>query len=113
MQYQIRSGKRTYVRRINFRGNTRTSDDVLRREVRQMEGGVASMADITASKLRLQRLGFFNNVVVETTPVVGTDDQLDVEFAVEEGLTADWSVMVGYADGEGAFGAAQSIKITS
>ena len=103
VQYQIRSGKRTYVRRINFRGNTRTSDDVLRREVRQMEGGVASMADITASKLRLQRLGFFNNVVVETTPVVGTDDQLDVEFAVEEGLTADWSVMVGYADGEGAF----------
>ena len=103
VQYQIRSGKRTYVRRINFRGNTRTSDDVLRREVRQMEGGVASMADITASKLRLQRLGFFNNVVIETTPVVGTDDQLDVEFAVEEGLTADWSVMVGYADGEGAF----------
>ena len=103
VQYQIRSGKRTYVRRINFRGNTRTSDDVLRREVRQMEGGVASMTDITASKLRLQRLGFFNNVVVETTPVVGTDDQLDVEFAVEEGLTADWSVMVGYADGEGAF----------
>jgi outer membrane protein insertion porin family len=103
VQYQIRSGKRTYVRRIDFRGNTRTGDDVLRREMRQMEGAVASMADITASKLRLQRLGFFNNIAVETTPVAGTDDQLDVEFAVEEGLTADWSVMVGYNDGEGPF----------
>ena len=103
VQYQIRSGKRTYVRRINFRGNTRTSDDVLRREMRQMEGGVASMADITASKLRLQRLGFFNNIAVETVPVSGTDDQLDVNFEVEEGLTADWSIMLGYSDGEGAF----------
>jgi outer membrane protein insertion porin family len=103
VQYQIRSGKRTYVRRIDFRGNTRTSDDVLRRELRQMEGTVASMADITTSRLRLQRLGFFNDVAVETTPVAGTDDQLDVEFAVEEGLTADWSLMVGYNDGEGAF----------
>ncbi|MGY8862090.1 MAG: outer membrane protein assembly factor BamA [Pseudomonadales bacterium] len=103
VQYQIRSGKRTYVRRIDFRGNTRTSDDVLRREMRQMEGAVASMADITTSRLRLQRLGFFNDVAVETTPVAGTDDQLDVEFAVEEGLTADWSVMVGYNDGEGPF----------
>ena len=103
VQYQIRSGKRTYVRRIDFRGNTRTGDDVLRREMRQMEGAVASMADITTSKLRLQRLGFFTQVAVETTPVEGTDDQLDVEFAVEEGLTADWSVMLGYSDSEGAF----------
>ncbi len=103
VQYQVRAGKRTYVRRIDFRGNTRTSDEVLRREMRQVEGGVAAMADITASKLRLQRLGFFNNVAVETTPVAGTDDQLDVEFAVEEGLTADWSAVVGYNDGEGPF----------
>jgi len=103
VQYQIRSGKRTYVRRIDFKGNTRTSDDVLRREMRQLEGSVASMADINASKLRLQRLGFFNSVVVDTTQVVGTDDQLDVEFDVEEGLTADWSVMVGYSDAGGAF----------
>jgi outer membrane protein insertion porin family len=103
VQYQIRSGKRTYVRRIDFRGNTRTGDDVLRREMRQMEGAVASMADITTSKLRLQRLGFFTQVAVETIPVEGTDDQLDVEFAVEEGLTADWSVMLGYSDSEGAF----------
>ncbi|WP_443641486.1 outer membrane protein assembly factor BamA [Candidatus Njordibacter sp. Uisw_039] len=103
VQYQIRSGKRTYVRRIDFRGNTRTGDDVLRREMRQMEGTVASMADITTSKLRLQRLGYFTEVAVETTLVDGTDDQLDVEFNVEEGLTADWSLMFGYSDGDGAF----------
>lgn len=103
VKYQIRSGKRTYVRRIAFKGNTRTSDDVLRREMRQIEGGVASMADITTSRLRLQRLGFFNSVVVKTTQVAGTDDQLDIEFDVEEGLTANWSVVAGYSDGEGAF----------
>ena len=103
VQYQIRSGKRTYVRRIDFSGNTRTSDDVLRREIRQIEGGVASMADITASRLRLQRLGFFNSVVAQTNQVAGTDDQLDVEFTVEEGLTADWSIMAGYSDGDGPF----------
>jgi outer membrane protein insertion porin family len=61
------------------------------------------MADITASKLRLQRLGFFNTVNVDTVPVPGTDDQLDVEFEVEEGLTSNFSVTLGYSDGEGAF----------
>jgi len=103
LQFLLRAGKRTYVRRINFNGNTSTSDDVLRREMRQMEGGVASFADINASKLRLQRLGFFTEVNASTKAVAGTDDMLDVDFDVVEGLTADWSVMVGYTDGEGAF----------
>lgn len=103
LQFVMRPGKRTYVRRINFNGNTRTSDEVLRREMRQMEGGVASFADINDSKLRLQRLGFFNEVSVNTKAVPGTDDLLDVEFDVTEGLTANWSVMVGYTDGEGPF----------
>lgn len=103
LQFVMRPGKRTYVRRINFNGNTRTSDEVLRREMLQMEGGVASFADINDSKLRLQRLGFFNQVSVNTKPVPGTDDLLDVEFDVTEGLTANWSVMVGYTDGEGPF----------
>ncbi len=103
LQFLLRAGKRTYVRRINFNGNTSTSDDVLRREMRQMEGGVASFADINASKLRLQRLGFFTEVNASTKAVAGTDDMLDVDFDVVEGLTADWSVMVGYTDGDGAF----------
>ncbi len=103
LQFLMRAGKRTYVRRINFNGNTRTSDDVLRREMRQMEGGVASFSDINASKLRLQRLGYFTEVNANTKPVVGTDDMLDVDYDVVEGLTADWSVMIGYTDGEGAF----------
>ena len=103
LQFLMRSGKRTYVRRINFNGNTRTSDDVLRREMRQMEGGVASFADINASKLRLQRLGYFTEVNANTKAVPGTDDMLDVDYDVVEGLTADWSIMVGYTDGEGPF----------
>jgi outer membrane protein insertion porin family len=103
LQFLIRAGKRTYVRRINFNGNTRTIDDVLRREMRQIEGGVASFAAISASKLRLQRLGYFTDVSVNTKPVAGTDDMLDVEFDVVEGLTADWSLILGYTDGEGPF----------
>ena len=103
LQFLMRAGKRTYVRRINFNGNTRTSDDVLRREMRQMEGGVASFTAINDSKLRLQRLGYFSEVNSKTSPVPGTDDMLDVDYDVVEGLTADWSVMVGYTDGEGAF----------
>jgi outer membrane protein insertion porin family len=103
LQFLMRAGKRTYVRRINFNGNTHTSDDVLRREMRQMEGGVASFAAINASKLRLQRLGYFTEVNANTKPVAGTDDMLDVEFDVVEGLTADWSIMLGYTDGEGPF----------
>jgi outer membrane protein insertion porin family len=103
IKVQIESGKRTYVRRINFRGNTRTSDEVMRREMRQMEGSIASFADIEASKLRLQRLGFFNNVDIKTVPVVGTDDLLDVEVEVVEGLTSNWSISLGYVDGEGPF----------
>ena len=103
LQFLMRAGKRTYVRRINFNGNTRTSDDVLRREMRQMEGGVASFSAINDSKLRLQRLGYFSEVNSKTSPVPGTDDMLDVEYDVVEGLTANWSVMVGYTDGEGAF----------
>ena len=103
LQFLMRSGKRTYVRRINFNGNTRTSDDVLRREMRQMEGGVASFAAVNASKLRLQRLGYFTEVNAHTKAVPGTDDMLDVDYDVVEGLTADWSIMVGYTDGEGPF----------
>ena len=103
LQFSMRAGKRTYVRRINFNGNTRTSDDVLRREMRQMEGGVASFSAINDSKLRLQRLGYFSEVNSKTSPVPGTDDMLDVDYDVVEGLTANWSVMVGYTDGEGPF----------
>ncbi|WP_237065632.1 outer membrane protein assembly factor BamA [Microbulbifer guangxiensis] len=97
----IDPGKRAYVRRINFRGNTRTSDEVLRREMRQMEAASASSARIEQSKVRLERLGYFKEVQVETTEVPGTSDQIDVEYTVEEQPSGTIGGTVGYAQGSG------------
>ncbi|WP_299591953.1 outer membrane protein assembly factor BamA [uncultured Microbulbifer sp.] len=97
----IDPGNRAYVRRINFRGNTRTSDDVLRREMRQMESASASSARIEQSKVRLERLGYFKEVQVETTEVPGTSDQIDVEYTVEEQPSGTIGGTVGYAQGSG------------
>ena len=84
VEFFVDAGKRAYVRRITFTGNELTQDEVMRREVRQMEAGWASTAQIDLSKVRLERLGYFKGVEVETPAVPGTDDQIDVEFAVEE-----------------------------
>jgi len=97
----IDPGKRAYVRRIDFRGNTRTSDEVLRREMRQMESASASSARIEQSKVRLERLGFFKEVQVETTEVPGTSDQIDVEYTVEEQPSGTIGGTVGYAERSG------------
>tara|TARA_R110002072_G_scaffold51389_1_gene137845 strand:- start:31006 stop:33330 length:2325 start_codon:yes stop_codon:yes gene_type:complete len=101
VKFFVDAGKRAYVRRINFRGNTFTQDEVLRREMRQLEGGWASNAYIERSKLRLERLGFFKEVNVETPAVAGTDDQIDVEFTVEEQPSGSISATVGYAQDSG------------
>jgi len=92
--------QRTYVRRIIFKGNKRTHDVVLRREMRQMEGAWASNALIENSKLRLERLGFFKEVESETIPVPTIKDQIDVEFSVEE----EYSGSIGGSLGYGAYG---------
>ncbi|BFM15287.1 outer membrane protein assembly factor BamA [Maricurvus nonylphenolicus] len=94
-------GKRAYVRRIDFRGNTKTSDDVLRREMRQMEGGSASTARIEQSKVRLERLGFFKEVTVENLEVPGTSDQIDVEYTVEEQPSGSIGASLGFAQDSG------------
>ncbi len=94
-------GKRSYVRRINFRGNTRTADNVLRREMVQLEGGWASTEKVEQSKTRLERLGYFKNVNVETKPVPGTSDQVDVEYSVDEQPSGSISASVGFAQGSG------------
>ncbi|MDO3385785.1 outer membrane protein assembly factor BamA [Gilvimarinus sp. SDUM040013] len=93
--------KRAYVRRINFRGNTATQDHVLRREMRQMEGGSASTAQIEHSKVRLERLGFFKEVNVDTVEVPGVPDQVDVDFSVEEQPSGSMGLQVGYAEYSG------------
>ncbi|WP_026146527.1 outer membrane protein assembly factor BamA [Zestomonas thermotolerans] len=94
-------GKRAYVNRINFRGNTKTEDEVLRREMRQMEGGWASTYLIDQSKTRLERLGYFKEVNVETPQVPGTDDQIDVNYTVEEQPSGSITASVGFAQNAG------------
>ena len=97
----VEPGKRAYVRRINFDGNVSTRDDVLRQEMTQMEGGIASSDRIEFSKTRLERLGFFKGVNVETVPVPGTDDLVDVNYAVEEQPTGSLSASVGFSQDSG------------
>ncbi|WP_236198451.1 outer membrane protein assembly factor BamA [Pseudomonas pseudonitroreducens] len=99
--YVVDPGKRAYVNRINFRGNTKTEDEVLRREMRQMEGGWASTYLIDQSKQRLERLGYFKEVNVETPAVPGTDDQVDVNYSVEEQPSGSITASVGFAQSAG------------
>ena len=99
--FVITPGMRAYVRRVEFRGNTKTTDEVLRREMRQMEGGSANNALIEHSKVRLERLGFFKEVNVENIPVAGTNDQIDVVYTVEEQPSGSVGASVGYAQGTG------------
>jgi len=94
-------GKRVYVRRINFKGNTKTQDEVLRREMRQAEGGWISTPAVERSKERLQRLNYFEEVNVETPAVPGTTDQVDVEFAVKEQPAGNLAIGAGFSQSQG------------
>ena len=98
LSFVVDPGKRTYTRKILFEGNEITQDDVLRREMRQFEGAWASDDKIEQSRVRLERLGFFKDVNVETVPVPGTDDQIDVKFRVEEETTGNVGGNLGYSD---------------
>lgn len=97
----IDPGNRAYVRRVSFGGNSKTHDGVLRREMRQMESAWASNQQIELSKLRLERLGFFKEVNVETPQVAGSDDQIDVEYAVEEQPSGSITASLGFAQSQG------------
>ena len=101
MKFFVDPGKRTYVRRINFSGNLKTADDVLRREMRQMESAPASAANIEQSRVRLERLGYFSKATVETPEVPGHDDLIDVDFAVEEQSSGSIGASIGYAQDAG------------
>ncbi len=94
-------GKRAYVRRINFSGNTRTRDEVLRREMRQQESGWISTPKVERGKVRLQRLGYFKNVNVETPAVAGSPDLVDVNYSVEEKPFGNFMAGVGYSQTSG------------
>jgi outer membrane protein insertion porin family len=94
---QVQPGPRVNVRRIQFKGNTRTADEVLRREMRQFEGAWYSQAAIDRSKIRLQRLGFFESVDVETPQVPGSPDQVDLVFNVKETTSGNLTFGIGYS----------------
>jgi len=101
MAFFVDPGKRAYVHRVNFKGNTKTRDEVLRREMRQMESSWASSSKIERSKTRLERLGYFESVNVETPPVVGTADQIDVNYAVVEKPSGNLSAGIGFSQVQG------------
>jgi outer membrane protein assembly complex, YaeT protein len=101
IRYFVEPGKRTYVRRIAIKGNTRTADEVIRRELEQMEAGLASTKDIERSRTRLDKTGYFKTVNVETRPVPGTDDQVDLEYSVEEQQSGQFSAGIGFSQNDG------------
>ena len=98
----IDPGQRVYVRRVNYTGNLATNDEVLRREMRQLEGAWFSTAKVQRSRVRLQRLGFFEDVNIETPPVPGSPDQVDINITVKERMVNNFMFGVGYSDADGA-----------
>jgi outer membrane protein insertion porin family len=101
MTFFVDPGKRVYVRRINMKGNNKTRDEVLRREMRQMESSWASSSKIERSKTRLERLGYFEEVNVETPPVAGAADQIDVNYTVVEKPSGNLSAGIGFSQTQG------------
>jgi outer membrane protein insertion porin family len=101
MTFLIDPGQKVYVRQINFTGNTKTEDEVLRRAMRQQEGALVSLNDVHESERRLNMLGYFKNVKVNTVPVEGTDNQVDLNVDVTEAPSASLTAGVGYSDTNG------------
>lgn len=94
-------GRQVYVRRIHLKGNSRTQDQVIRRELRQMEAALAATSKIEQSKNRLERLGYFKEVNVETPTVPGTLDQIDVNYTVTERPSGNLSAGIGFSQAQG------------
>lgn len=101
LNFFIEPGQRVYVRRIEFQGNDQSKDEVLRREMRQFEGSWFSQALLDRSKIRIERLGFFDNVNIETEPVDGSEDQIDITVSVEETPSGNFQVGLGYSQIQG------------
>lgn len=97
----IDPGKRVYVRRVNMKGNTRTRDEVLRREMRQLETAWFSTELVKKSRERLKRLGYFEDVNIETPAVPGSADQVDVNVAVTEKASGNLLAGIGYSQSQG------------
>jgi outer membrane protein insertion porin family len=101
LNFYIDPGKRVYVRRIEFNGTTSVDDEVFRREMRQLEGAYLSNAAVERSEQRIRRLPYVEEVSQEVVPVPGTDDLVDVEFDVKEGLPGQFGGGIGYSGSQG------------
>lgn len=101
LTFFVDPGKRVYVRRINISGNEKTRDEVVRRELRQMESAWLSTSKVKRSRIRLQKLGFFKDVSVETPSVPGANDQVDVNFDVTERASGSLTAGFGYSQNQG------------
>ncbi|MCJ8146960.1 outer membrane protein assembly factor BamA [Acinetobacter sp. A3.8] len=101
LNYYINPGQQITVRRINFTGNNKTADEVLRRELRQMEGALASNEKIDLSKVRLERTGFFETVEITPARVPNAPDQVDLNVAVKEQHSGTSTIAVGYSESGG------------
>ncbi len=101
VDYYIDPANPIYVRRINFNGNLRTQDEVLRREMRQLEGSLASNDKIQLSRTRLMRTGFFKAVNVDVKPVPNQPDQVDINYTVEEQPSGSSTIAAGYSQSGG------------
>ncbi len=101
LTYFIDPGKRVYVRRINIAGNEKTDDEVIRREFRQMEGAWLSTTKLNRSQVRVQRLGYLDQVTLETPLVPGSSDQVDVNMSVSERPSGSLMLGLGYSGGDG------------
>lgn len=99
--FMVDPGRRIYVRRVNVAGNEKTEDEVIRREVRQMEGGWIATDKVNLSRTRLDRLGFFEEATVETPAVPGVPDQVDVNLSVKERPSGSLTAGVGYSQSQG------------
>lgn len=101
LRYFVDPGKLTYVRRINIKGNSRTADEVVRRSLQQMEAALVSTDSIEQSKQRLERTGYFKSVNLETKPVAGSDDQVDLNYTIEEQQSGQFTASLGYSQSDG------------
>ena len=101
LTYQLVPGNKTHVRNINFHGNFRTHEEVLRREMRLMEGSILASDKLERSRIRLQRLSYLENIDIETKQVPGTDDMVDLEVTVEERLSGSFNIGAGFSQTQG------------
>lgn len=101
LNYLIEPGKRAYVRRINFSGHGDTNDETLRREMRQLEASPFSKSSVERSRVRLTRLPFIEEAEVDTKPVPGSDDLVDVNFKIKERAPGSVQFGVGYSGAQG------------